>query len=588
MPLLKQIRSVLRQPLGAAVLSFLFPGLGQAAAGQPRRGAIVAIPAVTVLVSFPLVAVLEGRSILNAVFDQQWLASLLVLDLVALVYHVWAVVDAYLIAGGVQPRQRRQAPPNRKWAATFAIGVVVSGTVLVHAGLASVDLSWQNSVSCISSLTGPCFAGPTLAPGETIAMASDNGNNQQIDTSPSPGQSGSVPTAGVSFDPNATFDPSALPSFVTPTDARNWAADGYLNVLMVGVDAGLGGSRNTGLRPDTMIVLHVNIKTGQAAMIGVPRNTMCVPLPSGIATNYATPANGCPADTWPYMLNWLANEAGWNHPANFPFYQGAGLEYTRAMTATEQAIGTLTGLTIDGYVVINLDGLVSMIDALGGIEINVPTKVSDYPCGPAGSWAAQWRVCDICGSTCAMAYRIHNGYELPDDNGALIPQLVADAAASGGKQSLTWHSSDGANIAFVIQPGLQHMDGEWALAYARTRIYTTDYDRMLRQQLVLKAMRNTLDPCTVLPKIPSLINSLGGAFWTNLPLGDATQWAGLAEHIVGANVKSITLDPATLGVNTTYINPTTWARAKDIVAHSLDTVPAASASGGGAGGGLSC
>jgi anionic cell wall polymer biosynthesis LytR-Cps2A-Psr (LCP) family protein len=418
-------------------------------------------------------------------------------------------------------------------------------------------------------------------------MATDNGNDQVIDTSPSPGPPGSSPTAGVSFDANATFDPSALPSFVTPTDARNWAADGYLNVLLVGVDAGLGGSRNTGLRPDTMIVLHVDIKTGQAAMIGVPRNTMCVPLPSEIAKNYATPANGCPADTWPYMLNWLANEAGWNHPANFPFYQGAGLEYTRAMTATEQAIGTLMGLTIDGYVVINLDGLVSLINALGGIDINVPTAVSDYPCGPAGSWAAKWRVCDICGSTCAMASRIHDGYELPDDNGAVIPQMIADAAASGGKQSITWQMSGGSNIAFVIKPGPQHMDGEWALAYARTRIYTTDYDRMLRQQLVLKAIRNTIDPCTILPKVPSLLNSLGSAFWTNLPLADATQWAGLAKGITGGNVKSITLDPATLGVNTTYINPTTWARAKSIVAHSLDTVPAASSSGGG-GGGLGC
>jgi anionic cell wall polymer biosynthesis LytR-Cps2A-Psr (LCP) family protein len=288
------------------------------------------------------------------------------------------------------------------------------------------------------------------------------------------------------------------------------------------------------------------------------------------------------------MLNWLANEAGWNHPANFPFYQGAGLEYTRAMTATAEAVGTLTGLTIDGYVVINLDGLVSLINDLGGIEINVPTTVSDYPCGPAGSWAAKWRVCDICGSTCALAYRIHSGYELPDDNGAVIPKMIADGAASGGMQSITWQNSGGSDIAFVIKPGLQHMDGEWALAYARTRIYTSDYNRMMRQQLVLKALRNTIDPCTILPEIPSLLNSLGSAFWTNLPLSDATQWAGLAKGITGGSVKSITLDPATLGVNTTYINPTTWARAKSIVAHSLDTVPAATASGGGGGGGLSC
>jgi anionic cell wall polymer biosynthesis LytR-Cps2A-Psr (LCP) family protein len=186
-----------------------------------------------------------------------------------------------------------------------------------------------------------------------------------------------------------------------------------------------------------------------------------------------------------------------------------------------------------------------------------------------------------------MQYRIHNGYSVPDDTGAIIPHMKADAALSGGMQTITW--SQGADIAFSIKAGSQHMDGDWALAYARTRIYTTDYDRMLRQQLVLKSMRSTLDPCTVLPQVPGLVTHLGDAFWTNLPLTDASQWAGMAQHIFGSSVKSLTLDPATLGTNSTYINPTTWAKAKNLVAHSLDGVPAgAGGSGGGGGGGFSC
>jgi anionic cell wall polymer biosynthesis LytR-Cps2A-Psr (LCP) family protein len=287
------------------------------------------------------------------------------------------------------------------------------------------------------------------------------------------------------------------------------------------------------------------------------------------------------------MLNGLANEAGWNHPGNFPYDQDPTLAYTRAMTATEQAIGALTGLSIDGFVVINLQGLVTLIDDLGGITITVPKAVSDYPCGPAGTYESKWRVCDICGATCAMAYRVHDGYSVPDDTGAVIPHMKADAAQSGGMQAITWSQS--ADIAFTIKAGTQHMDGDWALAYARTRIYTTDYDRMLRQQLVLKSMRTTFDPCTILPRVPSLLTHLGTAFWSNLPPTDASQWAGLAQHIFGGNVKSVTLDPATLGTNSTYINPTTLAKAKSIVAHSLDGVPAGtSGSGGGGGGGLSC
>ena len=79
-----------------------------------------------------------------------------------------------------------------------------------------------------------------------------------------------------------------------------------------------------------MIVLHVDINTGKAAMFSVPRNTICVPLPPEIAKHYATNDKGCPGNTWPYMLNWLAGEAGWGSVTtpktgaatkNFPFYQ---------------------------------------------------------------------------------------------------------------------------------------------------------------------------------------------------------------------------------------------------------------------------
>ena len=188
-----------------------------------------------------------------------------------------------------------------------------------------------------------------------------------------------------------------------------------------------------------------------------------------------------------------------------------------------------------------------------------------------------------------MAYRVHDGYSVPDDTGAVIPHMKADAAQSGGMQAITWSQS--ADIAFTIKAGTQHMDGDWALAYARTRIYTTDYDRMLRQQLVLKSMRTTFDPCTILPRVPSLLTHLGTAFWSNLPPTDASQWAGLAQHIFGGNVKSVTLDPATLGTNSTYINPTTLAKAKSIVAHSLDNTPkggSGGSGGGGGGGGFHC
>jgi anionic cell wall polymer biosynthesis LytR-Cps2A-Psr (LCP) family protein len=350
-----------------------------------------------------------------------------------------------------------------------------------------------------------------------------------------------------------------------------------------------------------MILLHVDIASGRAALISIPRNTMCVPLPQSIAQHYATSVNGCPAYTWPYMLNWLAGEAGWGVVTgvsavnNFPFYQDstAGqandpMAIPRAAEATKEAVSALTGLTIDGYVLINISGLVTLINDLGGIDINVPTKVYDNPCGPAGTWESKFRVCSVSPP--------HDGYIVPPDTADVIDRMKADAAQSGGKQSITWSggtTATGTDIAFTILPGLQHMDGQWALAYARTRIYTTDYDRSLRQQLVLKSLRSSLQPCSLLPRVTSLIKDME-MFKTDLPLTDISKWAGMAQRIVGGNVKSINLDPTTLGnPGVTYISTTSWAKAKDIAAHSLDTVPVASPSagssgGGGGGGGFGC
>jgi len=581
---LRMVGTWLRKPVGAAFLSFLFPGLGQAAGGQPKRGGIVAIPALAVIGAFLLILIIARGSVLNSAFDQSWLTSLLILDMVAFIYHLWAVADAYLIAGKSQSRQRRRGPQPIKWASVVGVILIVSSTVIVHGAFASVDMTWQSDVNCWTALE-PCFG--QVDSTSTIAITTDDPDDQVLPTD-TPSGSDVADASATATEAAGTFDPNSLPSFVVPPDAKNWAADGQLNVLLVGVDSGAGGGRNQGLRPDTMMILHEDISTGRAALIGVPRNLMCVPLPQAIAAHYAKAQNGCPAYTWPYMLNWLADDAGWNHPGYYPFDQGSGMQYTRAIDATVQAIETLTGLTpssghpIDGFVVINLMGLVNLINALGGIDINVPTTVYDEPCGPKGTWEASFRVCSL--------NPPHDGYGLPEADGKVPQQMIDDGKASNGKQTISWTSSNGYDIAFTIKSGQQHMDGDWALAYARTRIYTSDYDRMKRQQLVLKALRSTLDPCTVLPSVGNLVASLGSAFWTDMPLSDASKWAGMAKYITGDHVVSITLAPGSgsgaIGPST-YINTAEWQKAQSIVAHSLDNAPVANP-GGSDGGGFSC
>jgi anionic cell wall polymer biosynthesis LytR-Cps2A-Psr (LCP) family protein len=600
----QRLRRLFERPAVAAGLSFLFPGLGQAAAGRPNRGAIVAIPALAVLAVFALILLFARHSILNNALNDQWLVSLLILDLVALVYHVWAVTDAYVLAR----RQRGASPLPRNAMAVAAIVVLVSSTVAVHAYLADVDLSLRSTADCLHSPI-PCWMlnGSSATDNQSVASPPSEGGDVIVpDATPTTSPGASTATASASVGPLASLPFGLLPDVQTTQNSVNWANDHQLNVLLVGVDQ---GPNRSDFLTDTMILLHVDMDTGQAAMIGLARNLYCIPMPKQIAVHYPNPKPqyACPSGTFGTdMLNGLWYEAAKNHPSYFPFYPRKACvtgdktcqqannvaDYMRGIMALEQGVGALTGVTVDGTVLVNLPGFVTLVNDLGGIDINVPASVSDYPCGPAGTWAAKWRACDVCGPSCSMARRIHYGYAVSDGSGAVVPAMKADAAQSGGKQTVTWQQ--GADIAFVIKAGQQHMDGEWALAYARTRIYSTDYDRMKRQQLVLQAIRNKVDPCTLLPRLlppSSLLADLGQAFWTDMPTDGSTltTLAGLAQHITGSNVARLSLDPSTLHSpgSTTIITAAGWATAKNIVGNSLTNAPVATASSGG-GGGFSC
>ena len=155
-PFAARVLALLRTPFWAALLSFLFPGLGQASAGNRVRGAIVAIPTLAVLGVFALILVFDRSSLFGLALNQGWRTSLLILDLMLFVYHLWAVLDAYVLAGKTRSdRLQLRASPS-KWATVFSVGVLLTGTVGVHAAVAEVDMSWQHALSCDTAAT-PCW-----------------------------------------------------------------------------------------------------------------------------------------------------------------------------------------------------------------------------------------------------------------------------------------------------------------------------------------------------------------------------------------------------------------------------------------------
>ena len=358
------------------------------------------------------------------------------------------------------------------------------------------------------------------------------------------------------------------------------------------------------------MVLHASMTTGAAELISVGRNNYCTPLPTQeIAKNYPNPANGCPPGTWGSMLNALPNEI-LNHCSRWPIPEFAstcgkpedrdpntGNYYQRAYKGFEMTIGNLLGLHIDGSMWINPLGLTTLIDTLGGVDITVSTRLYDKPCGPNGS--SQQKISATLTSvpgTNTCADTTHWGYYVPT-NLSGIQQMQQAASASGGGLSvfpIPGHSGD---IAFVIQPGTYHMNGDWAMAYARTRIYDPlgDFGRAARQQNLLSSLRKGLDPCrftnvaNVLPLLGA-VQAIPFGFNTDLDItnGDNLKaWANLAKGVLSDNVQQIVLTPNKVGMNGYAWDPTSIAKAQQLVKTNF-VKPAAASPGASGSGSKTC
>ena len=82
-----------------------------------------------------------------------------------------------------------------------------------------------------------------------------------------------------------------------------------------------------------------------------------------------------------------------------------------------------------------------------------------------------------------------------------------------------------------LTAGCQHMNGERALQYARTRHADSDFGRARRQQQVIQAVREKALTLNMLPRYSSLLNDLGASVETNIPPEQQLAFAQLAGQI---------------------------------------------------------
>jgi LCP family protein required for cell wall assembly len=252
-------------------------------------------------------------------------------------------------------------------------------------------------------------------------------------------------------------------------------SNGRYNIMLLGGDAGAGRS---GLRPDSVSVISVDAVTGKTATFGLPRDTTDIPFSAGSPMLKQYP-NGygyhdtCNVDVC--ELNSIYTEVELKSPQLYPDakkdHSSPGIE------ATRDAVEGALGITVQYYVLIDMGSFEKLINALGGVTIDVKQRL------PIGGGV--------------------------DANGNVTGVKV-------------W-----------IEKGRQHLNGNRALWYARSRhgIGNSDYKRMARQHELEQAMLHQLNAVTVLTRFQRIAKASAGAVQTDIP-------QGLLGELIGAAVKS--------------------------------------------------
>ena len=181
--------------------------------------------------------------------------------------------------------------------------------------------------------------------------------------------------------PESEAEDIAAREVLTPTTSRD-----TFYMMIVGVDVLDEGETQ---RSDTNIVARVDPQNGIITMVSIPRDT-------------------------------AINLEGYGTQKFNAAYAYGGIP------STIKAAESLLGVKISHYAVIDFSGMVSLVDAIGGVDVDVPVYIDDPDAG-----------------------------------------------------------------AVTVEAGPQHLDGEHALVFARSRAYATgDFQRSANQRQLISAMLN--------------------------------------------------------------------------------------------------
>jgi LCP family protein required for cell wall assembly len=207
-----------------------------------------------------------------------------------------------------------------------------------------------------------------------------------------------------------------------------------------------------------MSIVSIDANTGKAVMIGLPRNLNPVPFVTSSPLRALYPDgygyhDTCDVDVC--QLNSIYTEVELYKKDLYP--DAAKKQSQPGIEAMRDALEGATGLTIQYYVLIDMQGFADLIDALGGVDITVSERVP-----------------------------------------------------IGGDENLN-------GVVEWIEPGEHHLDGYHAQWYARARHGTSDYDRMARQRQLQDAILKQFNPLNVVTKFQDIAKAGAQVMKTDIP-----------------------------------------------------------------------
>ncbi len=180
---------------------------------------------------------------------------------------------------------------------------------------------------------------------------------------------------------------------------------------------------------------------------------------------------------------------GYSSKINTAFQLGESVGYPGGgRQLAKDTVSSFIGQPVQYYVRVNFQGFVELVDLIGGVEVVVPQTIHDE--------------------------------EYPTDD--------------YGFQT------------FHLEAGTQHLDGETALMYVRTRNLDDDYSRARRQQQVLRGVADKVLRAdmlaTLIPKLPRLLYTMRSSIETDIPMAMQLEFANYVRDASLREVRQLVLD----------------------------------------------